>query len=216
MGCYTETMAEKDNDERGRREWVAEEQWHIANATTDLSQFMRPLKSQQRAPDARVFTLLGEEASLAGLWQFRPLLLVLGSLSCPPSRLYNVDLNALASDFSDQLNVVVLYVIDAHPDGDLCPYTGTDWLTGDNERDGVRVRQPVSQAERNALATEYRDYLGLEVPILTDNMDNEAWQALGRWPNLAVLIDVSGRILFFQDWLRPEVLREELAAKLSG
>jgi hypothetical protein len=141
--------------------------------------------------------------------------LLTGSLTCPPSRLYNPAINNLREEFGDRINMAVLYVIDAHPSGSVCPYTGTDWLTKDNKDAGLLVRQPTKQNERNALAAKYREQLGLKVPVLVDNMENSAWEALGRSPNMAVLINKNSECAVFQDWFQPEVLHELLREHLK-
>jgi len=187
-------------------EWMNEQEWHIANATTDFSQFMKELSDGQQLDDVAVFTAEGEALQLASVWAEKPALILTGSMTCPPSRQLNPAANALRERFADQFNVVLLYVIDAHPDGDLCPYTGTDWLTKDNEEAGVRFRQPLTQDDRNSMARDYRERLGLKVPVLVDNMDNAAWIALGRSPNTAVLINTDGRVSHSQVWFRPEDL----------
>jgi hypothetical protein len=205
-------------DEQKRQEWIAEEQWHLDNATIDRSQFLRPLvigevigvSAGVVIADIEVFTPENDQCLLADTWRGRPVLLLTGSLSCPPSRLCNPAINNLREEFGDRINMAVLYVIDAHPSGSPCPYTGTDWLTKDNQEEAVLVRQPAKQNNRNALAAKYREQLGLKVPVLVDNMDNTAWQALGRSPNMAVLINKSSECAVFQDWVQPDALRELL------
>ena len=210
-------------DEAGRKEWTAEEQWHVENATTDLSQFMQPVGIAEvvgaafdiNIDDVEVNTPEGEQCRLADTWRGRPVLLFTGSLSCPPSRLYNPAINSLREEFGDRINMAVLYVIDAHPSGSPCPYTGTNWLTKDNQEAGFLVRQPGKQNERNALATKYREQLGLKVPVLVDNMENTAWKALGCSPNMAVVIDKQGQCAVFQGWVKPDALCELLREYLK-
>ena len=191
-------------------EWVSEEQQHIANATVDVSQFMTGVAPGSAVADAEVCTPEGEGVRLSALWAERPALVVTGSLTCPPSRLLNPATAALANEYAERLNVAVLYVIDAHPKGDRCPYTGTDWVTETNEDEGILIRQPRDQQERNGRAAEYRQLLGLP-QVLVDNMDNGAWAALGKAPNTAVVIGTDGRCLACQDWFRPDELRQALA-----
>jgi hypothetical protein len=220
----SEGISKQDKaDEQQRREWIAEEQWHLDNATTDRSQFMRPLVTGEvigasagiAIADIEVFTPENDQCRLADTWRGRPVLLLTGSLTCPPSRLYNPAINNLREEFGDRINMAVLYVIDAHPSGSVCPYTGTDWLTKDNKDAGLLVRQPTKQNERNALAAKYREQLGLKVPVLVDNMENSAWGALGCSPNMAVLINKNSECAVFQDWFQPEVLHELLREHLK-
>ena len=201
-------------DNTNRDEWVDEQTWHIENATTDLRQFMRPLAAGIEIAAAAIFTPEGDKRNLADLWAAKPVLLVTGSLSCPPSRLFNPATTELSKRFGAELAVAVLYVIDAHPSGDVCPYTGTDWPGKDNVSQGILVRQPRDQAERNQRAAEYREQLSLEVPVYVDSMDNGAWEALGRSPNMAILIK-EGRCMLFQDWFKPAEITLELERILN-
>lgn len=201
-------------DEAGRAAWVEEERSHIENATTDLSQFMVPLQPGQPVAAAPVCTLDGEQLNLADCWDSRPCLIVCGSLSCPPSRVFNPAIEQIRAGWSDALRVRILYVIDAHPHGDLCPYTGTDWLTADNETANIRIAQPTSMDERLQVARRYVELLQLSCPVIVDEMDNAAWHALGRSPNSATVIGSDGRVLFWQDWFRPEALTHWLQEHL--
>ena len=189
---------------------MAEAQWHIENATLDVTQFMQAVPEGAALADAEVFTPEGEAMPLSSLWAERPALLVTGSMTCPPSRRLNPVTSKLAEEFGDRLNVAVLYIIDAHPSGDLCPYTGTDWVTTTNQEEGVLIRQPRDQEERNSRAGEYRTTLELSVPVLVDNMRNEAWAALGKSPHTAVLVNTSGQGLEYQTWFHPDELKARL------
>jgi thiol-disulfide isomerase/thioredoxin len=217
-------ISKQDKAEEGlRSEWIAEEKWHLENATTDLSQFMRPLSPGEVIGEAfgvtisevEVCTPEGEKCFLADTWRGRPVLLLTGSLSCPPSRRFNPAINDLREEFGARINMAVLYVIDAHPSSSASPYTGTDWLTKDNKDEAVLVRQPAKQNDRNALAAKYRERLGLKVPVFVDTMENAAWKALGCSPNMAVLIDKSSKCAVFQDWFNPDELREMLREYLK-
>jgi len=193
---------------------MAEAAWHIENATLDVSRFMQPVPVGAAIGDAEVFTPDGEPSTLSALWAERPALIIGGSLTCPPSRRLNPATSAIAEHFAGRVRVVVLYVIDAHPDGDLCPYTGTAWPHRANRAEKILIRQPRDQAERCARAREYRDLLRLQVDVVVDNMDNTAWAALGRSPNAAVLVGTDGRCRAWQDWFRPDGI-EVMAAGLA-
>lgn len=204
------TAGEVDIDES-----VSEEEWHIQNATIDITQFMVGVEEGAPVADAEVFTLDGDSISLASHWADKPALIVTGSMTCPPSRKLNPATSEILEEFGDRLNVAVLYVMDAHPSGDVCPYTGTDWVTKTNREEGVLMRQPRDQGERNGRAREYRDALNLDVAVLVDNMDNLGWAAIGKAPNIAVLVGEDGKCRLCQDWFRPEALRERLHSLLS-
>jgi len=183
---------------------MSEAQWHIQNATVDIRQFMTGVPEGQPVADAAVFRPGGAACTLSSLWRERPALIVTGSLTCPPSRRLNPATGEIADTFAGRLNVVLLYVVDAHPNGDCCPYTGTDWVTATNQEEGVLIRQPRDQDERNRRAAEYQALLGLTVEVVVDNMEDTGWAAVGRAPNTAVLVGTDGRCMHYQTWFRPE------------
>ena len=194
---------------------MSEAEWHIKNATTDVTQFMRPVADGETVGDATVYTPDGQSMALSSLWADKPALIVTGSMTCPPSRRLNPATTAISGQFADRVQVAVLYVIDAHPSGDRCPYTGTDWTTQTNRDENILIRQPRDQAERCERAREYRELLGLDSTVVVDGMENSAWAALGKSPNMAILIGTDGVCLICQDWFRPDHLTEFLSDKLA-
>lgn len=177
---------------------------------------MRPLAVGSGIPAAPVvYTATAEAVSLHQLWADRPALIVTGSLTCPPSRIFNPALNRLQQQFGSRAHVCLLYVIDAHPADSACPYTGTEWLTEDNEADGLFVSQPVTLDERMALARRFAERVQLETAVYVDGMDNAGWDALGRSPNMAALIGTDGRCRFYQAWLMPDALAAALETELG-
>ncbi len=195
-------------------ELIAEEEWHLKNATVDIAQFMLGVGEGEQISDAEVYTPEGKAVRLASQWADKPALIITGSMTCPPSRQFNPAVNEILKSFGDRLNVVVLYVMDAHPSGDLCPYTGTDWVTQTNRDEGILIRQPREQDERNGRAREYRQKLGLEATVLVDNMQDSAWAAVGKAPNTAVLVGRDGTCQVCQDWFRPDALQAQLGELL--
>jgi hypothetical protein len=142
-------------------------------------------------------------------------LLVTGSLTCPPSRRTLPDTAAVLDEYKKRLNVAVLYVIDAHPKGDLSPYSGEEWVTKKNIEEGILIRQPRNQDERISRAVELQELLGLSAPIMVDNMDNIGWESIGNRPNSATLISKDGTVLEHQKWFDNENIRHVIERHLS-
>ena len=203
-----------DHDSAQARE-IAEAEWHIKNATVDVASFIVGVPVGSQIADAEVFLPAGDALTLASLWAEQPALIVTGSLTCPPSRRMNPLTSRIAEQFAGRLNVAVLYVLDAHPSGDHCPYTGTDWVTISNKDEKILIRQPRDQAERNSRALEYQERLTLTQMLLVDNMDNTAWAALGKSPNAAILVKTDGTCLACQHWFEPDGLMDMLEQKLK-
>lgn len=202
-------------DEAHRERWIEEERPHRQQAQLPADATMHPLQPGAPIADASVHTPDGESLRLHDIWNGQPALIVTGSLTCPPSRIFNPALSDLQERFGDRVHVCLLYVIDAHPAGSACPYTGTEWLAEDNEAEQLRVAQPASLEERTALTRRFIDMTGLRVPVYIDGMGNAAWNALGRSPNMAVLVGTDGRCRLYQDWFMPAALATQLDAELA-
>lgn len=168
-----------------------------------------------QVPDIDVYDLSGNVVRLSSLWADKPVLLVTGSLSCPPSRRTLPDTAAVLDEYKKRLNVAVLYVIDAHPKGDLSPYSGEEWVTKGNIEEGILIRQPRNQDERISRAVELQELLGLSAPIMVDNMDNIGWESIGNRPNSATLISKDGTVLEHQKWFDNENIRHVIERHLS-
>ena len=168
-----------------------------------------------QVPDIDVYDLSGKAVRLSSLWADKPVLLVTGSLTCPPSRRTLPDTRAILDEYKKRLNVAVLYVIDAHPKGDLSPYSGEEWVTKTNIEEGILIRQPRNQDERISRAVELQELLGLSAPIMVDNMDNIGWESIGNRPNSATLISKDGIVLEHQKWFDNENIRHVIERHLS-
>src|SRR5262245_54105376 len=94
--------------------------------------------------DQSVWTLDGKPTSLLAMQRQRPMLIVTCSLTCDISRDRHPEVERLAQQFGDNLAVLMLYSIEAHPKGDPCPYTGEEWVTPKTEQDGLLRRQPTT------------------------------------------------------------------------
>ena len=144
-------------------------------------------------------------------WRDGPVLIVTASLTCPVARRMWQQVEDLAVQFDGRVRVVMLYVIEPHPKGDPSPYTGREWVTAENKQDEILVPQPSTLEERQALAQECKERVGVSVPVLVDGMENRSWRALGSGPNMAVFVAADGTVQAKQSWFRSK----EMAAKLE-
>lgn len=164
----------------------------------------------ERAPNLRIRDTRGRELELESLWKERPVVLVTGSYSCPVYRSRGPALQRLSERYGSRAKFIVLYTVEAHPVGSPSPYTGREWVTEENRRQGILVRQPGTFEERARLATECQAALRLEMPFLVDGMDNAAWEKYGSAPNACYLISSKGRVRLRQDWFDPTALERGL------
>jgi ankyrin repeat protein len=151
-------------------------------------------------PNLRLKTLQGEEQRLYDAFNAGPALIVTSSFTCPKSRQRWPEVAALAKQFDTKLNVVIVYVIEAHPQNAVCPYKSVVDVTPENERDGILRNQPKTLEDRLELARDFKRYLRIDVPIYVDTMENVAWKAFGAAPNIAFVVDRDGIVQARQGW----------------
>jgi hypothetical protein len=82
----------------------------------------------------------------------------------------------------------VVYIREAHPtDG---------WRMESNDRAGVAIAQPKSDAERCSAAGVCSNVLKMTVPCLVDRITNDAEQAFGAFPDRLYLVEADGRVAY--------------------
>ncbi len=166
-------------------------------------------------PPLELRNVQGEAVALAASWKEKPALIVTGSLTCPIARRECPLLEQTLRGLEGKVNVVIVYTVEAHPEGDASPYGGRTDTPGINIQNGIIYGQPQTLAKRLELAREFIRHTKTPYPVLVDDLDNRAWQALGSGPNLAVLADPSGKVVAKQGWLDPQAMRTEIERLLQ-
>lgn len=168
------------------------------------------------APRFTLTDLGGKEVELASLIGERPIVLQLGSHSCPVYRYRRFDMEPLWKHYGDRVHFLIVYTVEAHPVGSKSPFAEGEWDLLINKLVGVRVEQPESfEARREQAATSQRK-LHLAPMMVVDEMDNETWRAWGAASSPAFVIDQQGRIAARQVWLQPKEIRKVLDRLLAG
>jgi len=158
----------------------------------------------------------GRRQPLSQLWKERPVILLTGSVTCTVSRARIPDAASLARKYGDQVSVAVLYTLEAHPSGDPSPYRDSrEWQLPLNVQEGILRKQPHTLEERDHLADELKERLGLSLPVVLDEMNNRGWTTIGGGPNMAVLVDRNGVVQAKQAWFDAEEMQEEIQDFLS-
>jgi len=169
----------------------------------------RGIEVGERIPELMVTTQHGAQQSLARLWQKRPVLLVTGSLTCPVSRREIPSVEGIRKKFGDRVFVAVLYTQEAHPSAGPFPYEDHG-QPKQNRIEGLARAQPRTLEERGKLADEFKDRLRLSVPVVLDDMRNQAWETFGGGPNMALLVDRDGVVHAKQGWFDDDEMQEEI------
>ncbi|MEM7409134.1 MAG: deiodinase-like protein [Myxococcota bacterium] len=162
------------------------------------------------APDVAVRDLDGAERRLSEWIGERPVVLQLGSYSCPLFRQRRHWMNRMAEGWSDRVQFLVVYTQEAHPIDAASPWTPEVWDPWVNGWSGVRMTKAVSWQERRDAAERAQSELDLAMPVLLDRMTDDAWRQYGRAPSPAFVIDRNGRITLRQVWVNPGPIHDEL------
>lgn len=171
--------------------------FHTKLLLEDMS-FRTGPKPGESMPEFDLPTTTGERVTKSDFTGRRPLLLTMGSVTCPMTADADQALRRLHDEFGEQVAFVTLYVREAHP-GDHYP-------------------QPDTMEQKTAFARELKERDGLQWPVAVDDIDGTLHQQLDPKPNAAYIMDTEGRVAFRALWSndREEILRRALAEVALG
>jgi len=159
------------------------------------------------APDETLRLPAGGTLALSSL-RGRPLLLAFGSFTCPQFRHGAPELNRLYERFHDRVDFRLVYIREAHPEG--------EWKSTVNARQGVSLPEARDEAQRGEHAALCRRRLAIPYEALLDGMDGAAERAFAAYPSRAFVLDRGGTIRYStaldEESLQPEALAAALEA----
>ncbi|MFQ5973530.1 MAG: TlpA family protein disulfide reductase [Alphaproteobacteria bacterium] len=148
-------------------------------------------------PELELVTTRGEPIKTTDLFGPKPLLLVLGSVSCPMTASSIAPLKRLYAEFGEKVAFLTLYVREAHP--------------------AEHYPQPETAEEKLAHARILKEQHEIPWTVAADDIDGTLHRGLDSKPNAAYLIDVDGTIAFRALWAGDEAgLRRALASVSHG
>ena len=186
---------------------------------TDGERFERAgVQVGQPLPEVDLTSLDGHTHPWASAWGDRPAVFIAVSRSCPVARYRMMDVRLLRDTFGEQVKLILVYTVEAHPDQDPSPYRddGKPWLTPFNRVEGVRIRQPQTLDARRTEAQAFADQHAQGFAIGVDGLDNPAWNVLGLGPNVAVLVDHRGVVRAKHGWFDGPTMRDAVESLLAG
>ena len=167
------------------------------------------------APDFRLSDIDGNEVTLADLVGEKPVVVQLGSYSCPVFRYRRFDMQKLQREFAGRVDFVVVYTQEAHPYDAINPYEDRIWNPVINRAFGVKVAEHKTLEERRLQAAATDEAVELDSRFLVDSMDNAVWGRYGAAPSAAYVLDASGTIRLRQAWVNPREIRKVLDELLT-
>jgi hypothetical protein len=178
-------------------------------------------KAGDTIPHFQLFDKEGTAYDVLNILQTgKPLLLIGGSYTCPVFRQKFNKIKQIAATFTNQINVLVVYVVEAHPKSpDPSPYSGNVWTTSENQSEGILYLQPTTYGERKQIVTEMlaNPSYTLNVPVVIDGPCNAWWKNYGPAPNNAYLIKPDGVVYKKHAWFdkNPDNMTNDINALLA-
>lgn len=161
-----------------------------AAATTSTPRTTRHPETIRPGAPAPDFSLTSPDGTRqVRLSDFRgkqPVVLIFGSYTCPPFRDVYPTLERLFLTYGDQVAFFYIYIREAHAvDG---------WQMPRNQREGIKVTDPKSLAERGEVAQEACAFFKTKIPALVDTMDDATDRAYAGWPSRIFVVDLAGNV----------------------
>lgn len=178
-----------------------------APAKVATSPDVSPLVGRE-APDVTLLLPDGSPLRLSAL-RGRPLVLVLGSYTCPQLRHGAPAVNRLHERYRDRARFLLAYIREAHPEGEA-------WQSTVNRREGISLPEARTAPERAEHASLCRRQLKIPFEAAADGLDGAAEAAFSAFPSRVFVIDARGTVTFSSaldvETFRPEALEAALEA----
>lgn len=97
-------------------------------------------------------------------------------------------LNKLYREYRNRAAFYVVYIEEAHPID--------AWQVDDNVKDDILVATTTTDAERLSVANVCLAKLGIELPAVVDEADNQVERAYTGWPDRLYVVDRDGKIAY--------------------
>lgn len=168
----------------------------------------------ESAPHFVLQTVEGDSVSLDSLLGEKPIVLQLGSHTCPIYRYRRFGMRQLHEKYKDKAHFLLVYTLEAHPVGSKSPYSDEEWVSLWNRIPGVLIPQHESYEKRLDQAKTSQEKLKkyYQYQYLVDTIDNKVWTDYGSAASPAYVIDASGKIILRQAWVNPK----EIEGALKG
>ena len=97
-------------------------------------------------------------------------------------------LHSLWERFREQVEFVVVYIREAHPE--------EGWVVTPNRDEGILINDPSSTDERVEVAASCAINLKIRIPVVVDEVDDEIALAYGALPDRLYLVARDGSVAF--------------------
>ena len=118
----------------------------------------------------------------------RPVVLVLGSYTCPKFRSQVPVLNALYERYHERAEFLLVYIREAHGAG--------SWQSTVNQREGIDLADAATFEQKRGYAASCVRKLKIPYAAAVDRLDDGTEKAYIAWPSRVYLVDKQGKVAF--------------------
>jgi tetratricopeptide (TPR) repeat protein len=180
----------------------------IRPQAAELRERTEAAKPSVRAPDFALPEVgSGKIVALRNYKGKTPVVLVFGSYSCPNFRAASAALEDLYTKYGRHIPFLLVYIREAH--------TGQSWESGRNTREGVKMEEARTLAEKKGHAMMCSRNLHLRFPAVVDGMNGAVEKAYAAWPSRAVVVGINGKMLYNSGLTELDFHAEEMEAALK-
>jgi tetratricopeptide (TPR) repeat protein len=175
------------DEELGRKQEAARER--AAAAKLDGGEGSGGIPLGSAAPDFTLLLSSGDRrVRLSEFRGKRPVVLVLGSYTCPKFRSQTPALNALYERYHDRAEFLLVYIREAHGAG--------SWQSTINQREGMDLADAATFEQKRGYAASCLRKLKIPYTAAVDPLDNGTEKAYVAWPSRVYLVDKQGHVAF--------------------
>ncbi|HHZ65986.1 MAG TPA: T9SS type A sorting domain-containing protein [Flavobacteriales bacterium] len=160
-----------------------------------------PFAAGDTIPNFTLYDLNGDSINMADLLGYgKPVVIVALNYTCPYVRNKVTIYNDIMVSYSNQVTIIGIYQLEAHPDDDYSPNSGTFGNVSANVNQGIVVNQHATYAARKAAAQDLITNEGLNIPVYMDGPCNEWWTNFGPGPATGYIINANGTVFVKHGW----------------
>lgn len=137
----------------------------------------------------------GEFVALSTLWQEKPIVVEMGSITCFVFANKHTDMKALQARYGDEVDFYILYSREAHPGATYPAHSAFEQKVG-HATDLIRLDQPART-------------------VFVDDLDGTLHKQLGAMSNSVYLIGQDGLVAHRATWNDVEILPQEIDKLLA-
>ncbi|PCJ64096.1 MAG: hypothetical protein COA58_14010 [Bacteroidetes bacterium] len=152
-------------------------------------------------PEFTLYDIEGDSLNIATLLsKGKPVLMVALNYTCPYVRNKVSTFNDIIDNYSDDVTIIGVYQLEAHPADDYSPNSGRYGNVSMNENSGIIVNQHKTYLDRKKAAQDFINATGIKIPVYLDGPCNEWWSNFGPGPSTGYIIKPNGSVFAKHGW----------------